>query len=284
MEIQWFPGHMKKSLVNLESWLKNIDMVIVVLDARAPYSCLNNKIESLCANKDVLYCINKADLADPVATNEWLNYFETQGKRAIKIEANKSGTRKLLEAEIIKASERKKQSKTRVSLINKFRVAIVGVPNTGKSTVLNTLAGTSAVKTGNVAGVTRNNTWIKIKNNIELMDNAGTLEPKLKDITIAENLAILGSINDSILDETELSCCLLDRLIKFAPTSIKQRYGVDIENKDTYEILQEIAKTKGLLRKGGEIDETRVSKLLLTDFRSGRLGKVTIERVQKWKM
>ena len=281
MEIQWFPGHMKKSLVNLESWLKNIDMVIVVLDARAPYSCLNNKIESLCANKDVLYCINKADLADPVATNEWLNYFETQGKRAIKIEANKSGTRKLLEAEIIKASERKKQSKTRVSLINKFRVAIVGVPNTGKSTVLNTLAGTSAVKTGNVAGVTRNNTWIKIKNNIELMDNAGTLEPKLKDITIAENLAILGSINDSILDETELSCCLLDRLIKFAPTSIKQRYGVDIENKDTYEILQEIAKTKGLLRKGGEIDETRVSKLLLTDFRSGRLGKVTIERVQK---
>lgn len=284
MEIQWFPGHMKKSLVNLESWLKNIDMVIVVLDARAPYSCLNNKIESLCANKDVLYCINKADLADPVATNEWLNYFETQGKRAIKIEANKSGTRKLLEAEIIKVSERKKQSKTRVSLINKFRVAIVGVPNTGKSTVLNTLAGTSAVKTGNVAGVTRNNTWIKIKNNIELMDNAGTLEPKLKDTTVAENLAILGSINDSILDETELSCCLLDRLIKFAPTSIKQRYGVDIENKDTYEILQEIAKTKGLLRKGGEIDETRVSKLLLTDFRSGRLGKVTIERVQKWKM
>lgn len=279
MEIQWFPGHMKKSLVNLESWLKNIDMVIVVLDARAPYSCLNNKIESLCANKDVLYCINKADLADPVATNEWLNYFETQGKRAIKIEANKSGTRKLLEAEIIKASERKKQSKTRVSLINKFRVAIVGVPNTGKSTVLNTLAGTSAVKTGNVAGVTRNNTWIKIKNNIELMDNAGTLEPKLKDTTVAENLAILGSINDSILDETELSCCLLDRLIKFAPTSIKQRYGVDIENKETYEILQEIAKTKGLLRKGGEIDETRVSKLLLTDFRSGRLGKVTIERV-----
>lgn len=279
MEIQWFPGHMKKSLVNLESWLKNIDMVIVVLDARAPYSCLNNKIESLCANKDVLYCINKADLADPVATTEWLNYFETQGKRAIKIEANKSGTRKLLEAEIIKASERKKQSKTRVSLINKFRVAIVGVPNTGKSTVLNTLAGTSAVKTGNVAGVTRNNTWIKIKNNIELMDNAGTLEPKLKDTTVAENLAILGSINDSILDETELSCCLLDRLIKFAPTSIKQRYGVDIENKETYEILQEIAKTKGLLRKGGEIDETRVSKLLLTDFRSGRLGKVTIERV-----
>ena len=281
MEIQWFPGHMKKSLVNLESRLKNIDMVIVVLDARAPYSCLNNKIESLCANKDVLYCINKADLADPGATTEWLNYFETQGKRAIKIEANKSGTRKLLEAEIIKASERKKQSKTRVSLINKFRVAIVGVPNTGKSTVLNTLAGTSAVKTGNVAGVTRNNTWIKIKNNIELMDNAGTLEPKLKDTTIAENLAILGSINDSILDETELSCCLLDRLIKFAPTSIKQRYGVDIENKETYEILQEIAKTKGLLRKGGEIDETRVSKLLLTDFRSGRLGKVTIERVQK---
>ena len=158
-------------------------------------------------------------------------------------------------------------------------MAIVGVPNTGKSTVLNTLAGTSAVKTGNVAGVTRNNTWIKIKNNIELMDNAGTLEPKLKDTTVAENLAILGSINDSILDETELSCCLLDRLIKFAPTSIKQRYGVDIENKETYEILQEIAKTKGLLRKGGEIDETRVSKLLLTDFRSGRLGKVTIERV-----
>ena len=275
MEIQWFPGHMKKSLVNLESWLKNIDMVIVVLDARAPYSCLNNKIESLCANKDVLYCINKADLADPVATNEWLNYFETQGKRAIKIEANKSGTRKLLEAEIIKASERKKQSKTRVSLINKFRVAIVGVPNTGKSTVLNTLAGTSAVKTGNVAGVTRNNTWIKIKNNIELMDNAGTLEPKLKDTTVAENLAILGSINDSILDETELSCCLLDRLIKFAPTSIKQRYGVDIENKETYEILQEIAKTKGLLRKGGEIDETRVSKLLLTLIKNEGTKKFT---------
>ena len=280
MQIQWFPGHMKKSYRQLEEWIKNIDLVLVVVDSRAPYSCLNPVLEQICGGKQICYCFNKIDLADPKITDEWVNYFKTQGKFAVKIDATKSSSRKVIESVIFQAIEKKKASRTRQFVMVKFRVAIVGVPNTGKSTLLNTLAGNYAVKTGNLAGVTRNNTWIKIKNNIELMDNAGTLEPKFSDEITAENLAILGSINDAIIDEVELATTIISRLRGLSPASIQERYKLDNLDGDNILVLEQIAKKKGLIVKGGEVDIERASSMLIGDYRSGKLGKISLETVR----
>ena len=279
MNIQWFPGHMKKSYRGLEEWIKNIDLVLVVVDSRAPYSCLNQTLEKICGNKEICYCFNKIDLADNKATDEWMAYFKNIGRECVKIDATNSKSKKVVEEVIMRALERKKAKRTREFLQVKFRVAIVGVPNTGKSTLLNTIAGTYAVKTGNIAGVTRNNTWIKMKNNVELMDNAGTLEPKFNDEVSAENLAILGSINDAIIDEVELATTLLSRLKNIAPNTIGQRYGLSEIQDDNIELLESIAKKKGAVIRGGEVDYSRVAKLIITDFRSGKMGKITLETV-----
>ena len=280
MNIQWFPGHMKKSYRGLEEWMKNIDMVLVVLDARAPYSCLNPTLEKMCNGKQICYCFNKTDLASPIETEKWMNYFKSQGKLCVKIDATKSSSRKIVEKVVSDTIEKKKSSSSRISLVKKFRVAIVGVPNTGKSTLLNTLAGNYVVKTGNKAGVTKNNTWIKIKNNIELMDNAGTLEPKFSDEITAENLALLGSINDAIIDEVELATTLVSRLNILAPDTIQARYGIEQLSEDNLDVLNQIGKVRGLMLKGGEVDLVRASLTLVGDFRSGKLGKISLDTVE----
>lgn len=279
MNIQWFPGHMKKSYRGLEEWIKNIDLVLVVVDSRAPYSCMNQTLEKICGNKEICYCFNKTDLADNKATDEWIAYFKATGKECVKIDAINAKSRKVVEEVIQKALARKKAKRTRVLLQVKFRVAIVGVPNTGKSTLLNTLAGTYAVKTGNIAGVTRNNTWIKLKNNVELMDNAGTLEPKFSDTVSAENLAILGSINDAIIDEVELATTLVSRLKLIAPEQLLARYAISELNEDNLVVLEDIAKKKGVLVRGGEVDYSRVSTMIVSDFRAGKIGKISLETV-----
>ena len=280
MNIQWFPGHMKKSYRGLEEWIKNIDLVLVVVDSRAPYSCLNQTLEKICANKELCYCFNKIDLADNKATDEWMAHFKSTGKECVKIDATNSKSRKVVEEVIMRALARKKAKRTREFLQVKFRVAIVGVPNTGKSTLLNTIAGTYAVKTGNIAGVTRNNTWIKMKNNVELMDNAGTLEPKFNDEVTAENLAILGSINDAIIDEVELATTLLLRLKEIAPDKLQARYNLSELKEDNIEVLEDIAKKKGAVIRGGEVDYSRAANMLITDFRAGKIGKITLETVR----
>lgn len=280
MNIQWFPGHMKKSYRGLEEWIKNIDLVLVVIDSRAPFSCMNPTLEKICNGKQICYCFNKTDLADPSITDAWIEYFKKQGNMCVKIDATNSKSKKIVEQVINEAMAKKQANRVRALVVKKFRVAIVGVPNTGKSTLLNTLAGSYAVKTGNIAGVTRNNTWIKIKNNIELMDNAGTLEPKFQDMETAENLAILGSINDAIIDEVELATTLISRLKEIKPDALLARYKLNELSEDNLVVLEDIAKSRGLILKGGERDISRASQMLIGDFRGGKLGKITLETVR----
>lgn len=279
MNIQWFPGHMKKSYRGLEEWIKNIDLVLVVVDSRAPYSCINPTLEKICSNKQLCYCFNKIDLADPIETDCWMENFKKSGKMCVKIDATSSKSKKIVEQVIAEAMAKKQANKTRTLVVKKFRVAIVGVPNTGKSTLLNTLAGAYAVKTGNKAGVTKTNTWIKIKNNVELMDNAGTLEPKFQDETTAENLAILGSINDAIIDETELATTLISRLKLIKPEAILERFKIQELDDDDYKNIEAIAKSRGLVIRGGELDVPRASSMIIGEYRSGKLGKISLETV-----
>lgn len=276
MQIQWFPGHMKKSLNELQASLKNIDMVICVLDARAPYSCINPMLEKIMQGKIVTYLLNKTDLASASQTEEWLNYFKSSGKSVYKIEATNKSTKKVIEG-IIEREYKIKTEKKNKAYVLKFRVAIVGVPNTGKSTLLNTVAGSLYAKTGNTPGVTRSGAWIKLKGNIELMDNAGTLYPKFEDARVAENLAIIGSISDAILDTTELAFCLVERLKNIAPKELMARYNLSSLDNSIEEIIENIAKNRGLVLKGNNVDYERTGLAIINDFRQGRIGKITLE-------
>lgn len=277
MQIQWFPGHMKKSLNELESSLKNIDMVLCVLDARAPYSCINPYLEKIMQTKPVCYLLNKTDLASDTITNEWIEYFEKCGKQAYKIDATKPSSKKFVEG-IIDKEYKKKIAQKNKSYTLKFRVAIVGVPNSGKSTLLNTIAGSYYAKTGNTPGVTRSGAWIKLSGGVELMDNAGTLYPKFEDQKVAENLAIIGSINDATLDQVELSFLLVEKLKEISPENFQKRYNLTSLNESTEEIMEQIAKNCGLIVRGGEPDYERTGARIINDFRQGRMGKITLER------
>ena len=277
MEIQWFPGHMKKNLRELESSLKIIDAVICVLDARAPFSCINPELEKLFQNKKMIYCLNKIDMADKNITEEWIKYFKSKGKVAIAIDATKSSCKNLLLSAINDATKEKQEKQKTKGIVSKIRVAIVGVPNTGKSTLLNTLAGGYVSKTGNIAGVTRSSAWIKMKNNVELMDNAGTLYPKLSNKFVAINLAFLGSINDVVIDSNELAGLLVERLKKVASDKFYNRYDIDESLIDSEEIISAVGEKRGFLLKGDKVDYDRTCLAIIDDFRKCRIGKITLE-------
>ena len=277
MEIQWFPGHMKKNLRELESSLKIIDAVICVLDARAPFSCINPELEKLFQNKKIIYCLNKIDMADKFVTDEWIKYFRSKNKVALAIDATKSACKNLLLSAINEATKEKQEKQKAKGIVSKIRVAIVGVPNTGKSTLLNTLAGNYVSKTGNIAGVTRSSAWIKLKNNIELMDNAGTLYPKLSNKFVAMNLAFLGSINDVVVDSDELAGLMIERLQKIASQKFFERYEIDNTLTNVDEIINAIGKKRGFLLKGDKVDYDRTCLAIIDDFRKCRIGKITLE-------
>lgn len=276
--INWFPGHMRKSLNELQASLKNIDAVICVLDARAPYSCINPELEKICLGKNIIYAINKNDLADSTITKLWEQYFKEKGKTVLRIDATKNSCKSAVINAINIATKSKQEKMKSRGFLMKIRVAIVGVPNTGKSTLLNTLAGGYLSKTGNIAGVTRSSSWIKLDKWLELMDNAGTLVPKFSDTFVAENLAILGSIGERATDYESLAIIVAERLKVIAKDKLSSRYEIEICDKDSGEdIVQKIAKARGFILKGGEIDKQRASTALVDDFRKTRIGKISLE-------
>ena len=276
--LNWFPGHMKKSLNDLQAQLKNIDAVICVLDARAPYSCINPELEKICAGKNIIYAINKIDLADANKNKLWEQYFKGLGKTVLLIDTTKNSCKSSLIKAINIATKDKQEKQKSRGILLKIRVAIVGVPNTGKSTLLNTLAGGYLAKTGNIAGVTRSSAWIKLDKSLELMDNAGTLVPKFSDQKVAENLAILGSVGDAVIDYNELALVLIDRLRNFAIGKLEERYNIGFSPEDSAEeVLNMISESRGFVLKGGELDLARTASTIIDDFRKARIGKITLE-------
>ena len=281
MNIQWYPGHMTKARRMMEEDIKLIDIVIELVDARMPLSSKNPDIDKLAGQKSRMILLNKYDLADPLRTSEWENWFKNQGFFVYKLDARKGGQMKAITNIIQEACKEKIERDRRRGIINRpVRAMIVGIPNVGKSTFINTYAGKACAKTGNKPGVTKGKQWIRLNKNVELLDTPGILWPKFDDPTVGERLALIGSIKDEILNITDLSVKLIEFLKEFYPGILAERYAVD-ENCDKIVLLEGIAEARNCRQKGNTLDIDRASKLLIDDFRSGKLGRITLEFPQE---
>lgn len=281
MNIQWYPGHMTKARRMMEEDIKLIDIVIELVDARIPLSSKNPDIDKLAGQKSRMILLNKYDLADPLRTSEWENWFKNQGFFVYKLDARKGGQMKAITNIIQEACKEKIERDRRRGIINRpVRAMIVGIPNVGKSTFINTYAGKACAKTGNKPGVTKGKQWIRLNKNVELLDTPGILWPKFDDPTVGERLALIGSIKDEILNITDLSVKLIEFLKEFYPGILAERYAVD-ENCDKIVLLEGIAEARNCRQKGNTLDIDKASKLLIDDFRSGKPGRITLEFPQE---
>ena len=282
MNIQWYPGHMTKAKRAMKEDVKLVDLVIELVDARAPLASRNPDIDSLAAGKGRVILLNKADLASEKANAVWITYFESQGFQVMKIDARAKATLKQLNALIQEACKEKIERDRRRGILNRpVRAMVVGIPNVGKSTFINSFAGKAAAKTGNKPGVTKGNQWIRLNKQVELLDTPGILWPKFEDQRVGLLLAFLGSINDEILEKDELASELADYLRNITPGLLKERYGIEEDGKKPYELLDEIAAARACLTKVGVNDLTKAARLLLDEFRGGKLGRITLEMPEK---
>ena len=279
-KLNWFPGHMAKALKEMQEEIKKIDMLIYVLDARAPFSCINPKFEALSINKPVLYVLNKCDIADEQKTKTAFDILNSkQNSCCIMLNSTLSGANKIIEPIMKKLCAEKLEKYRQKNLKINLRAMVVGVPNSGKSTLVNNLCGSKKAITGDKAGVTRGRQWVTLKNGFELLDTPGTLWPNLEDQSVASNLALIGSIRNEVVDVNELCIVLIDFLTKNYTTALTQRYEVEIIDESSLEILNLIAEKKHFLLKGNVIDYDRTCFTIVDDFRKGKLGKITLDKV-----
>ena len=277
MNIQWYPGHMTKARRAMKEDIKLVDLGIELVDARIPYSSRNPDIDELAAGKARMILLNKYDLADQARTEEWEKWYADKGFFVFKLDARKSGQMKAIVAMIQEACKAKIERDKRRGIINRpVRAMVVGIPNVGKSTFINSFAGKACAKTGNRPGVTKGKQWIRLNKNVELLDTPGILWPKFEDQQVGKRLAMIGSIRDDLLDLSELAVDFIGFMTKFYPGILSGRYDVD-EKCDKIELLEQIARVRGCLLKGGMLDTEKASKLLLEDFRSSKLGRITLE-------
>ncbi len=277
MQVQWYPGHMTKAKRMMQDDIKLIDLVIELLDARIPYSSQNPDIDELAKGKSRLVLLNKSDLADPARNEQWLKHYRDMGRVALLLDSkNRKGFAPISKS-IEEACREKIERDRKRGIVNRpVRAMVVGIPNVGKSTFINSLTKKASTKTGNRPGVTKGKQWIKLDKNVELLDTPGILWPKFENEAIGINIAFIGSINDEILDETDLAINLIDRLKKDYPGVIYNRYEASEED-PAAAIIGSVAKKRGCLKKGGEIDHSKAANAILDDFRSGKLGKITLE-------
>ncbi len=280
MQIQWYPGHMTKARRAMKEDLKLVDLLIEILDARAPGSSQNPDIDELGRQKARLVILNKADLADPFANRKWKEHFQSMGFEVAETDSRRRADMKPVQAAILSACREKLERDRRRGIKNRpIRAMVAGIPNVGKSTFINSFAGKACAKTGNRPGVTRGNQWIRLSREVELLDTPGILWPRFEDQQVGVRLALLGSVKDDILDTQALAL----ELLKFAgeryPESLADRYQLSAEELkgEPAFLLGRIAERRSCLLKGNEFDYARAAKLLLDDFRSGRLGRITLE-------
>ena len=277
MQVQWYPGHMTKAKRMMQENIKLIDLVIELVDARAPLSSKNPDIDELGKNKFRLILLNKADLASEKGNAMWTKYFEEKGYFVVKINSRSGAGMKQISATIMEACKEKIERDRKRGILNRpIRAMVVGIPNVGKSTFINSFAGRAAAKTGNKPGVTKGAQWIRLNKQVELLDTPGILWPKFEDQAVGVKLAMLGSVNDEILNIEELSLELIKLLDQHFPEVIYERYQIE-KQEEPLKILEEIARVRACLLKGNELDISKAANILMDDFRSGRLGKLTLE-------
>ncbi|MBQ8856810.1 MAG: ribosome biogenesis GTPase YlqF [Lachnospiraceae bacterium] len=277
MQVQWYPGHMTKAKRMMQENIKLIDLVIELVDARAPLSSKNPDIDELGKNKFRLILLNKADLSSEKGNAMWTKYFEEKGYFVVKINSRSGAGMKQISATIMEACKEKIERDRRRGILNRpIRAMVVGIPNVGKSTFINSFAGRAAAKTGNKPGVTKGAQWIRLNKQVELLDTPGILWPKFEDQAVGLKLAMLGSVNDEILNIDELCIELIKLLDEYFPEVISQRYQIE-KQEEPIKVLEEIARVRACLLKGNELDISKAANILMDDFRSGRLGKLTLE-------
>lgn len=281
MNIQWYPGHMTKTRRMMEENIALVDIVIELLDARLPVSSKNPDIDKIAGSKKRIIILNKADLADETKTREWKEYF--RGKGFVVIEANSKkgiGVKDISPAVKELMAEKVERLRKRGRIFVPARAMIVGIPNVGKSTLINKIVGRNMAKTGDKAGVTRAKQWIKIKKDFELLDTPGILWPKFEDESVGLKLAFTGAINDDIMDSVLLVTKLIEYLDKIYPEAVKNRYGIEYEEGTAInEIFEMIARKRGFIKKGNEVDYKRTADIVIDEFRAGLLGKMSLESV-----
>ncbi len=281
MHLQWYPGHMTKAKRMMQENIKLIDLVIELVDARVPVSSRNPDIDELGKNKARLVLLNKSDLAEEKWNDAWAEYFKEKGFSVVKVNSKKGGGIKSIQGVIREACKEKIERDRKRGILNRpVRAMVVGIPNVGKSTFINALAGKACAKTGNKPGVTKGKQWIRLNKQVELLDTPGILWPKFEDQEVGLKLAFIGSIKDEVIQTEELATELIKFLGQYYKEVLPEKYNVTM-NEDPYVVLNDIAKNRNCVLRGSEPDTEKAAQLLLDDFRNGRLGRLTLEYSQE---
>ncbi len=281
MELQWYPGHMTKAKREMQEDIKLVDLVIELLDARIPASSRNPDIDELGKNKARLVLLNKADLAEERISDAWVKYYIEQGLAAMQVNSRQGLDKKAVQARIRTACQEKLARNARRGINRPVRAMVVGIPNVGKSAFINALTGKAGARTGNKPGVTKGKQWVRLNEQVELLDTPGILWPKFEDEEVGVHLALVGSIREEILPVEELAGALIELLNTRYPGVLEEKYhpakDADPELTGHYAVLAGIAKSRGCVKKGNALDLEKAARLLLDDFRNGRLGRLTLE-------
>ncbi len=277
MHFQWYPGHMTKAKRAMQEDIKLIDVVIELVDARIPYSSKNPDIDEIAKNKARIILLNKYDLANKEKTAEWKNWYENKGFHVALVNSKSgAGVRAVNEVVQSACKEKIERDRKRGILNRPIRAMIVGIPNVGKSTFINSFAGKACTKTGNKPGVTKGKQWIRLNKNVELLDTPGILWPKFEDQTVGLRLAFIGSIKDEVLNVLDLGLELIKFLDTYYEGAIEEFYQVE-QGEDSIETLKNIAIKRGCLQKGNELDYDKAAGIVMDDFKAGKIGKFTLE-------
>jgi len=278
MNIQWYPGHMTKTRRQIEADLKQVDAVCEIVDARIPMSSRNPDIDAICGSKPRIIVLNRMDLADPNATKKWSAYFKSRGMAVIATDCKtRKGIADFTPAARIACAEKLERDAKR-GMNRPLRVMVVGIPNVGKSTLINQISGRKGAKAENRPGVTRGKQWVTVDSGLQLLDTPGILWPKFEDPEVGMMLAYTGAVKEGVIDVEELACRLMELLHKFYPQTLLERYKVEApEGSPGWQLVEMAGRKRGYLISGGEVNTERMSKVLLDEFRGGKLGKFTLE-------